>query len=253
MARVRSSKSAPIHTANNESGLLHHPPPVANIPSVPEAYIARSKTLNPGTAPKAPELAVVGTVVEELKRFTDYVDVFGKTSPPHANVLQTFEVAAEWSAMRKKVAAWDDYVRAMEALSWTYVRRYAGRMQPAFELAAKNDEGVGSRYPALEAFFATASVIAYKAVSTKKANQALEAAGKMPFKGGVGRRRKRSAANEALDAQLAAGQKPASQPSSISAPATHGAPVSSAAPSTHGAAPTNGTAPAVNVPNVGSA
>ncbi len=135
-----------------------------------------------------------------------------------------------------------------EAIAWQYVRRYADRMQPAFELAAKNDESVGARYPALERFFATASGIAHKSAATRKANQTLVDEGKMPFKGGVGKRRKRSAANKALDAQLAAGQKPASQP-----PATHGAPVTNGAPATNGATPTNGAAPAVNVPNVGTA
>lgn len=146
--------------------------------------------------------------------------------------------------MRKKVADWDEYVRMQEAIAWQYVRRYADRMQPAFELAAKNDEGVGARYPALERFFATASGIAHKAASTRKANQTLVDEGKMPFKGGIGKRRKRSAANRALDAELAAGKKAASAASQ---------PPSTAAPATNGAAPTNGTGLAVNVPHVGTA
>ena len=157
----------------------------------------------------------MGRVVSSKSASNKNTEVLSIQSPPPVAGIPS---VPEGTILRKKVADWDEYVRMQEAIAWQYVRRYADRMQPAFELAAKNDESVGARYPALERFFATATGIARKSAATRKANQTLVAEGKMPFKGGVGKRRKRSAANKALGAQLAAGQKPASQP----APATHG-------------------------------
>ena len=94
MGRVVSSKSA--STKKTEIVSIQPPPPVTDIPSVPAGTILRAIAVNRGLQPKAQELAVMGAVVQELKRFTDYAEVFGKTSPPHPNVLQTFDVASQW-------------------------------------------------------------------------------------------------------------------------------------------------------------
>ncbi len=244
MATVRrSTKSATSKNSNESNNVIvfvEPPPAGATIPPVPHGFIAAANGTFRGVLPKTAQLSVVGAVVAELKRFTDYVEVFGKTSAPLPTVMQTFDAASQWSAMRKQAAAWDAYCRTQEGNAWQDVRKYADRMQAAFELAASGDATVGARYPALARFFAAGKVSAQKAVLTRKANLKLEAEGKLPFKGGVGKRRKRAAADQALDEKLAA-EHTASPPQ----PAK---PATATASPTHGAA-----APTVNVGNVGSA
>jgi hypothetical protein len=85
--------------------------------------------------------------------------------------------------------------------------------------------------------FSVQKVIAQKGVTTRKENKKLEAEGKMPIKGTVGKRRKKAAAN----ALLAAATAPPQAAVTASAPATTTAtPVAEVAPLA-----TNGATPAV--------
>ena len=172
-------------------------------------------------------------VLKELTRFEDYAGVFGKTAPPLPAVMQTFQAASEWSATRAKAAAFDAYARDQEGMAWRDVHTFMDRMQPAFELAAQGDSTVGTQNPMLSRLFGAQKLIAQKALTTRKANDKLRAEGKLPSKGQVGKRRKKAAANAALEEQEATSAPVAVTP----------AEASTAAPTT---AATPGTAPAAH-------
>ncbi len=184
--------------------LVPLPPSIAAFPTPPDGYTATDPTATRGVQPKSAQLAVMPEVIKELLRFTDYAEVFGKTAPPLASVLQTFQAAAQWSAMRVKSDTWEAFTRSQEGMSWRDVYAFMERMQPAFELAVQGDSSVGTLYPMIARLFGAQKLIAQKAVATKKANKKLAAEGKLPVKGAVGKRRKKAAANAALEERAAA-------------------------------------------------
>lgn len=183
-------------------------PEGATASSPPEGVLAPRGSAYGGVAPKTAELAVLPDVVRELNRFADYVGVFGKTAPPLALVAQTFDAGAKWSAMRANASAWEQYYRAQEAMAWEDIRKLTVRLQHAFKLATEGDATIGTDNPALARFFGTATIRAQKAAVTRKANEKLIQEGKLPTKGGVGKRRKRAAADQLLAEKLAAASEP---------------------------------------------
>jgi len=236
-APTPAASAAPQTATATSSVLLVAPPPETSIPSVPADFVPVSGADYRGFAPKSGELAVMPEAVKELQGFADFTGVFGKTAPPYAAVVQTFDIANQWSAVRTRLNAFDVYCATQENLAWKDVHAFMDRMKPAFELAVRSDGSVATSLPSLSRLFSVQKVIAQKGVTTRKENKKLEAEGKMPIKGTVGKRRKKAAAN----ALLAAATAPPQAAVTASAPATTTAtPVAEVAPLA-----TNGATPAV--------
>jgi len=219
MTTIRNSKksvhevSSTVSAPDNSALILINPPPAAAmIPVVPDGFTATDGSEYRGVLPKATQLAVLSSVVQELGRFSDYAQVFGSTAPPIATISQSFDAANQWSLMRVRTIAWEGYCLQQEGLAWIDIRRLMDRLQPLFELAVSSDASIGEQFPGLRKLFNAQRVIAAKAVATKKANRQAMAEGKAPVKGKVGQRRQRAAQKAALIAAEAAASQSASSP-----------------------------------------
>jgi hypothetical protein len=238
MSAIRRSKKS-TQASHNPVVFVAPPPAGTTVPPVPQGFEPAKNNAFRGAFPKTAEQDVMADVVKELERFGDYAETFGKTAPPLATVLQTFDGATQWASLRKKADAFSDYCLTQTGKSWKHVRKYLASMGPAFQLAVAGDPTVGARYPALVQFFASKKQSAQKAADARRLNVQSTARGEMAFAGEAGKRRERVAAKKALAEKLASDKAP-SQPVA-----------SSGATSTNG---TTGTAkPAVNVGSVGSA
>lgn len=195
-------------------------PPTVTFPAIPESFVPIEIKNYLGVLPKAAQLAVMPGAVQELKNFADFAAVFGKTAPPQASVAQAFDIATLWSSLRSRTTVFEVFVACQEAMSWKEVHDYIARLQPAFELAVKSDATVGTEHPSLTRLFGAMKEIAAKGVATRKANKQLEAEGKPPIKGKVGKRRKTAAANALFEAATN-GQAQSTAPATA-APATNG-------------------------------
>jgi len=236
MATIRKSKksvhavtSTTISTPDNSALILIQPPPAAAVvPVPPDGYTATDGSEYRGVLPKATQLAVMSGVVQELGRFSDYAQVFGRTAPPIASITQSFSAANQWSLMRVRTIAWEGYCLQQEGLAWVDIHRLMDQIQPLFELAVASDASIGVQFPMMLKLFNAQRVIAAKGAATRKANKKAIAEGKQPVKGKVGARRQRAAQKAALIAAEAAASQPAASPGP-SAPAPAAAPASAAA------------------------
>ncbi len=221
--------------------LIAAPPALSAMLAPPEGFVPTDATAYRGVMPTTAQLAVMPGVVKELLRFTDYLIVFGKTAPPLAIVLQTFSAAMQWSQMRAKTDAWDVFCHAQEGMSWRDVHLLMEKLQPAFELAASADASVTADNPMLARLFGAAKLAARKGVVTKKANAKAKAEGKLPVSGKVGKARKKTAANAALEAasaqQDASTATAAARSTQSSAPTTGDTAAAATSPATTTTAP----------------
>jgi len=185
---------------------INPPPADAVIPVPPPGTQNANGVDYRALLPKKLELSAMPDVVAELRRFTEYGSVFGKTAPPLTYVEQTFDAATKWSAMRVGVATWDLYARSQEGASWSDVRAIIAALSPAFELATRTDATLARQFPALVRLFDVKRVFAARSVSSRKANQKLVAEGKAPIHGKAAKRANKKAAAAALaSAEAAAG------------------------------------------------
>ncbi len=217
--------------------LIQPPPDKDIIPVPPDGFTATNGAEYRGVLPKTTQLAVLSGVVQELGRFSDYASVLGRTAPPLESILQSFGAANQWSLMRVRTIAWEEYCLQQEGLAWVDIRRLMAKLQPLFELASASDASIGTRFPMMVKLFNAQRVIAKKAVATRKANRKAIAEGKPPVKGKVGARRQRMAQRAALIAAEASGSPAplASQPAATGAPAAGGAAATSGTPAVNGA------------------
>jgi hypothetical protein len=227
-----SATSTPTPASAGNSVILIAPPPTsAVIPIPPNGVVATSGAAYRGVLPRTAQLAVMGAAVEELGRFADYGQVFGRTAPALPSITQSFDAANQWSLMRLRTIAWGSYCLEQEGLAWTDVRKLMDQLQPAFELAVTSDASIGTQFPNLVKLFNALRTIAQAGAATRKANKKAIAEGKPPTKGKVGKKRQRNAERAAL---LATSASPS--------PATSSATPQSATPTPVAAVATNGNA-----------
>jgi hypothetical protein len=210
------SQSASI---SNEIIFINPPPATAEIPAPPDGFTATDGSEYRGVLPKATQLAVLGGAVQELGRFADYAQVFGRAAPSIDSMVQSFDAANQWSLMRVRTITWEGYCLQQEGLAWIDVRRLMDKIQPLFELAIASDASVGTQFPMLVKLFGAQRVIAQKAAATRKANLKAVAEGKAPVKGQVGKRRQRAAQKAALIAAEAAQSPPSPTAAAVVKPA----------------------------------
>jgi hypothetical protein len=173
------------------------PPAGADIPSPPAGFVATNATDYRGLLPKKTELAVLPDAVTELKGFTNFTEVFGKTAPSLTTVTEALDAAAQWSTMRNKSSAWDLFCQTQEGLSWKIARGYIAKLKPAFALATSLDNTVAAQNPSLNALFGVGSEIAKRAVTSRAANKKAKAEGKPPTHGKVNKKAAKLAAEVA--------------------------------------------------------
>ena len=158
-------------------------------------------------------------VENELARFADFAEVFGKTAPSQAATEQTLSVAYQWSTLRIALTAWMKYAIAQEVAAWVNARSISNRLSPAFALAVKTDSEIGVSYPSLGLLFGVRALSAKRGAAAREANRKQNAAGLPEYKGAVGKKRKKADAKAALAAQEAAAKAAASAPAQPSNPA----------------------------------
>jgi hypothetical protein len=173
------------------------PPPIT-LPTVPSGVVVAPPPQLRGHLPQKRELALLPDVEDELRRFADFTEVFGKTAPPHAAVEQTLVVAFQWSSLGIQLRAWHDYAHTQEVAVWVDARRVLRQLAPAFALAVKMDSTIGERYPSLAGLFAVKTSIAKRAAAARSANEAAKASGLPPYHGVAGKRRQAAAQRVAL-------------------------------------------------------
>ncbi|HEY2514660.1 MAG TPA: hypothetical protein VGI39_27535 [Polyangiaceae bacterium] len=213
--------------AQAQSVVIKPPPADAKIPTPPEGATNSNGNDYRASLPKNLELAAMPDVLEELGRFIDYVEVFGKTAPPLAYVLQTATAASEWSEMRVTTAAWDAYCRTQEAAAWFDLRTIMAGLSPAMKLAVRIDATIAREYPALVRLFSAKQVIAQRGVTTRKLNAKAKADGLPPVRGRAAKRAKKGGATTT---PVATPPAPVAQPSPAPAAPPPAAPPAAAAP-----------------------
>ncbi len=179
------------------------PPPIT-LPAVPAGVVSVPPATLRGQLPRKEELALMPEVVSEMARFDDYPDVFGKTAPSKDATEQTLNSAYQWSYLRIQLMAWAAYAQSQETMAWVNARGVIERLSPAFTLAVKTDSTVGVNYPSLGSLFGVRTSIAKRGATSRAANVLEEKAGRAPYKGAAGKRRKAADAKAALAAQEAA-------------------------------------------------
>jgi hypothetical protein len=179
------------------------PPPVANIPDVPDGFQPIKGGFARGVKPRKAEMAVMPDAVTELAAFPNYAAAFGGSVPSQADAVQTLGASSQWTVMRVKSRAWDRYASNEEGVSWTATRSVMDRLKIAWLLAVGADPGLPNRYPKLAALFGAKKTIAKKGVSTRAANKKEKAAGQEPTHGVVAQRKAAKAAKAAAAAAKA--------------------------------------------------
>ncbi len=207
---------------------LQPPPADAKIPVAPSGAAQPNASNYRSVIPKTTELAALPAAVENLKRFTNFAQVFALSGLPYAQVLQAFDVGNQWSTMRKATAAWDAFSMMEEGLAWGTIRSLMDRLGPLWDIATAADPSLAATNPALATLFSAKKAIAQKAVSTKKLNKEAIARGEEPTHGVVGKRRQKKAQKALAAAAKAAGLT--TTPAVASSPAPAGASPPTAAP-----------------------
>jgi hypothetical protein len=234
---------------------LDPPPVTANIPAPPAGYVRPTGETFRSVLPRGGEETALPIAVKDLGKFTTYAQTLGATAPPYAQVLQTFDVANQWSSMRSRTAAWDTYCALQEGIAWTSVRAQMDRLRPSFQLAVTGDPTVATTYPGLATLLFAKKAIALRGASTRALNKKALAVGKEPLHGQAGKKRKKAAEKAAYLAANATEVAPL--PTPVVAPVTAApavvAPaheVVAAAPVVAAAAPVVVAAPVVATPVV---
>jgi hypothetical protein len=200
-ASYRTPSTGPYdHAHDDDATHAPAPPPDSHIPAVPPGFVPTLGSDFKGVPPRAGHMAALPDVIEELLRFDDFAEVFGKTAPPYELTLEIVRVAYAWSRQRAEMRAWDLYCRTQEGLAWRELRGVMSRLAPAYHLAVATDSTLASRFPGFERLLTASRLIGQKGAETRRANARLKAEGKAPFKGRAGERRRR-AAQKALAAR----------------------------------------------------
>jgi len=158
------------------------PPEDLHLPPLPPGFVPSTSTLR-GVKPRRTELTVLKQVLRELRRFSNYDQLFGATAPDYASLVTNVDAALQWSSMRVALANWDLVCASYEQMSWVSMRREMKRLRPAFDLAAKNTPELTTRFVGLTHFLRAMSEIGRKGVASRRANKAAEAEGKPPVRG----------------------------------------------------------------------
>lgn len=219
---------------------LNPPPAGANIPVPPPGAASPPGSNYRQVLPKATEHAALPGAVADLKRFTNFNDVFALTGLPYAQVVQAFDIGSQWTAMRTATTAWDVYCLIQEGIAWMTIRAMMEKLRPVFEMACAANPTLATMYPNLTTLLGARKAISAKATATKRANKAAIARGEAPTHGAVGKKRQKAANKAIVAAAKAATPTPPATVASAAPPAAPAAP----APLTtaNGAAGTNGAA-----------
>jgi hypothetical protein len=230
------SGAAPSLSPTTGIGLVFIQPPPAGvtIPVPPSGAPTNGAGNYRSAMPRAMELAALAGAVADLRRFTNFDEVFGMTGLPYEQVLQAFDVGNQWSSMRTASFVWDRYSTTMEGMGWEAIRAIMARLQPVFALAAVADQSLVTTFPSFAALLGAKKAIAKKAAATRKANNAAIARGEAPIHGIIGKKRQKKQA-KALVAAANAAAPVATQPAPVAPAPVVTAPPPAAVATTNGA------------------
>jgi hypothetical protein len=224
---------------------LPPPPADAKIPAPPPGTDAPGGQNFRAVVPKKLELAALAGAVADLKRCTNYAQIFGSTGIPYEQAVQAFDVGNQWSTMRNETDAWDKFCQTQEGISWATIRAMMVALKAAFDVAVLGDASLLSAMPSLAALFGAKKAIAKKAAAVKKLNRQAIAKGEPPIHGVVGKKRLKRTEKAAVGGVNASTAAPAASVAPVAvAPAPAPAPAPAAVVATTAApAATNGAGP----------
>jgi hypothetical protein len=183
---------------------IRPPPSLSALTTPPDDYVAPTPGEFRTVAPRKSELAALPQAVIDAKNFTEYSQMIGGNGPSLDAIVQTYDLARQWSTMRQASAKWDAYCALQEGLAWQALRGVNVHLGPAYSLALVLNPNLSSRLPGLTSLLQAKQAISKKGASTRKLNAADVANGLLPSHGEVGKRNQRRAAKAALAAQKAA-------------------------------------------------
>lgn len=147
-------------------------PPAVALPTVPSNFVPANPADLRGYRPMASEIAAVPDAVTELQGFTGYTALFGITAPPVDQLTQRLGVAAQWTSVLSQTTGWYKYVKSQEGMAWKDALVMVEQMKVPFQLASTANPALLSQYPGLARLLGASTVVAKRAVATKKRNQA---------------------------------------------------------------------------------
>ena len=252
-----ASAAASASTAGAMTALPYvKAPPALVLPPLPKGVVTAPSAQIRAQLPRKEELELMPDAESEIARFQDYVGVFGKTAPSQAAMQQTLGSAYQWSLLRIQLNDWASFAQSQEATAWVNARGVIQRMAPALTLAIATDSQIGETSPSLGRLFGVRSSIAKRGAAVRSANAKLEDAGRAPYKGKAGKRRKKVDGEAALAAKLAAATPTSpvvvthAATSPVVSPAATAAPVADPSAPVASSAPVTPAVPAVNVATV---
>jgi len=166
---------ASVTQANAPTPTVLGPPDVVT-PSPPVGFVAPALNEVRGYHASAHVLAAANTAMADLGSFDNYVVLLGSAAPAAASVSNAISIALEWRAVRTPAKAWDTYVRAQYSLACKAALTLLDELKPLFLAAAAKDPSLALTYQGLTEIFEAPSLVATKAVATKKRNAQQKAA-----------------------------------------------------------------------------
>ena len=212
------------------------PPPIT-LPPVPTGVVVTPAADARALLPRKAELALVPEAETEIGRIADYPGVFGKVAPSQPVVVQTFDVAYQWSLLVAVLKAWLKYAVAQDVAAWGAVRNLVLRLGPAFSLAVLADPSLGEQCPSLRQLLGVRKAIASRGAAVRTANKKSKAAGQPEYNGKAGKRRKKADAAAALAAQQASAKGSSANAGTVTQPVAAVHPVPAGNGSVAGPAP----------------
>lgn len=128
-----------------------------------------------GYRPRQAEVAHAPQVIDDLKSFRDYAEIFGRHAPAPDEIVGLLERARSWREQRDAAAAWSLYVRTQDSLAWHAALATLDQLKPFFQLAAEREPELATKYQHLAAFFDTHKNIAKRAGATKAKKKSAQA------------------------------------------------------------------------------
>jgi hypothetical protein len=120
----------------------------------------------------ASQVAAVPDAVDELENFANYTGVFGITAPDVGQLTRRINVAYEWTMLLSQTAAWYKYAKSQQGMAWKDAVLLLDALKPPFDLATAANPALLSQYPALARLLGAKAVVAKRAASSRKRNQA---------------------------------------------------------------------------------
>ncbi len=160
----------PTTTASPPTPTLADPLPRESLPSPPAGFVPLKYRDFLGFRPTSREVAAASLVITDLARNDDYQATFGSTAPTVARITDILQAALAWRNLRSRTEAWDEYVKAQDALAWKLALTCLADLRPLFLAAVGQKQAIARMYPGLVQMFEAPKLVANQGIVTRKKN-----------------------------------------------------------------------------------